>query len=95
MPIAVEREPRPRWPAVTHSPQHRKAAQLIKPITGINVRSTTRLCFLSEELKGFQCPLSPSTLFPALATPFLLDLHLQRRCQPLRRLLLCTCRLYV
>ena len=26
-----------------------------RPVTGINERSSTRLSFLSEELKGFQC----------------------------------------
>ena len=39
---------------------------------GINERSAAWLSFLSEELKGFQCPLSPYTLFLALSCPFLL-----------------------
>ena len=95
MPIAIEREPRPYRPAVLHSPQHRQAAQLFEPIMGIKERSTAPLCFLSEELKGSRCLLSPSTLFCALAIPLLLNIHVQRRCQPLCRLLICCRRLYV
>ena len=75
--IAIERGPLPRRPAVSHGPQHRQAAQLIEPIMGINKRSSARLSFLSEELKGFQCQLSPFNLFPAFATPVLLNLHVQ------------------
>ena len=75
MTIAIEREPCPRRPEVLHSPQHRQAAQFIEPITGINERSTAQLSFLSEELKGFQCPLSPSNLILSLALPVLLDLN--------------------
>ena len=92
--VAIEHEPRPRRPAVSYSPQHCQAAQLVEPITGINERSTARLSFLSEELKALQCPLSPSTLLPALSSPFPLNLHVQSHCQPLRRLLLCCRRLH-
>ena len=77
-----------------HIPQNFQAAQIVEPITGINKRSAAWLCLLSEELKDFQCSLSPSTLFLALACPFLLDLHLQHILQLLLRLLLCPCRLY-
>ena len=76
MPIAIEREPRPRRPAVSHSPQHFQAAQLVEPIKGINKRSSTCLCILSEELKGSQCPLSSSTLILSIGPPILLNLHL-------------------
>ena len=62
---------------------------------GINERCAAWLRFLSEELKGFQCPLSPSTLLLALACPFLLYLHPQRLCHPLRCLLLYYSRIYV
>ena len=55
MPIAIERESRPRQQAVPHSPQNCQAAQLVEPVTGINERSFARLSFLSEELKGSQC----------------------------------------
>ena len=64
--VAIERKSRSSRLAVPHSPQHRQAAQLIEPIAGINKRSSARLSFLSEELKGFQCPLSPSTPFLSL-----------------------------
>ena len=70
-------------------------AQLIETITGINKHSAARLCFLSEELKDFLRPLSPSTLFLALAYFFILDIHLQRPYQPLRLLPLCCPRLYI
>ena len=40
MPVAIEHKPRPRRPAVPHSPQHFQAAQLVEPITGINERSS-------------------------------------------------------
>ena len=36
---------------------------------GIKERSSAQLRFLSEELKGSQCPLSPPTLVLTLATP--------------------------
>ena len=96
MPIAIEREPSPCWPVVLHSPQHCQAAHLIEPITGINERSSARLSFLSEELKGSQCPLSPPTLFIFLflAPPLLLDLHPQCCREPFRHLLLGSYRLY-
>ena len=96
MPIAIEREPRPRRPAVPHSPQHSQAAQLVEPITGINERSDTWLSFLSEELKGFQCPLSHFTPFLSLTDPvlLLLHLHLKSRCQPFLCFFLRTRRLY-
>ena len=61
MPIAIEREPRPRRPEVSHSPQHCQAAQLVEPITGIKEGSSAWLCILSEELKGSQCPMSTAT----------------------------------
>ena len=61
--VAIERKSRSGRPAVPHSPQHCQAAHLIGAITGINERSSARLSILSEELKGFQCPLSPSTPF--------------------------------
>ena len=80
MPIAIEREPCPHRPVVPHSPHHCQAAQLVEPIMGINERCTARLSFLSEELQGFQCPLSPSTLILFLAPPVLLDLHPKRGC---------------
>ena len=64
--VSVEREPHPHRPAVLHSPQHFQAAQLIETIMGINGRCAFRIIFLSEELKGFQCLLSPSTPFLAL-----------------------------
>ena len=51
--------------------------------------------FLSEELKVFHCPLSPSTLLLALTCPFLLDLHPQHLFHLLHCLLLCYPRLYV
>ena len=78
MPIEIEHEPRPCRTAVLHSPQHCQAAQLVEPIKGIDERSTARLRFLSEEIKGLQCPLSPSTLILSLSTPVILDLH--RKC---------------
>ena len=59
--VSIERKSRSGRPAVLHSPQHCQAAQLIEAIVGINKRHATRLRILSEELKGFQCPLSPST----------------------------------
>ena len=69
MPIAIEGEPRPRQPAVPHSPQHCQAAQRVEPITVINDRSSAWLGFLTEELKVSQCPLSPPSLVLSLAPP--------------------------
>ena len=60
---------------MSHSPQHRQSAQLVEPITGVNERSAARLRFMSEELKIFQCLLSPSTLFLALDSLVLDNLH--------------------
>ena len=93
--IAIEGKYRSSLPAVPHSPYHGQAAQLVEPITGINECCSARLRFLSEELKGFQCPLIPSTLFLALDCPFLLYLHPQRLCHPLRCLLICNPHCYV
>ena len=94
MRIAIERKPRPRCPAVPHSPQHCQAAKFVEPVTGINERCSVQLYILSEELKGSQCPLSTITPFLALAVPVLFYLHLQRRRQLLCCLLLCTRYLY-
>ena len=63
-------------------------AQLVEAIAGINKRSPVWLSILSEELKGFQCPLSPSNPFLSLAAPVHLHLHLKSRRQPLLSLLL-------
>ena len=93
--IAIQRESHPRRPTVSHSPQHFQADQIVEPITGINEHCAARLCFLSEELKGFQCLLSTSTPFLALASLILHTLHPQRLCYPLRRFLLGARRLYV
>ena len=60
MPMAIEREPCPRRPAVQHCPQHFQEAHLVEPITGINERCSARLCILSEGLKGNWEPLSSS-----------------------------------
>ena len=68
--VAIEGEPLPCRPAVQPSPQHCQASQLVEAIAGINESSSA----LSEELKGFQCPLSPSTSFLSLAAP--VHLHL-------------------
>ena len=67
MPIAIERKPRPFRPEVPHSLQYCQAAQLVKPIPGINKSGSTWLCILSEELKGPQCLLISITLFLGLA----------------------------
>ena len=56
MPIEIEREPLPRQPAVPHSPQHCQLDQLVEPVTGVNERSSDRLCILSKELKGSYFP---------------------------------------
>ena len=95
--IAIERKSCSGRPAVPHSPQHRQAAQLIEAIAGINKRSATWIRILSEELKGFQCPLSPSTPFLSLAPPISFNLHLlclQSGLKDLCRLLLSTRRLF-
>ena len=94
MPIAIEREPRPRRPAVPHSPYHCQAAHLIEPITGINEHSPARLYILSEELKDSQCPLSPLTPFLALDFPVLFHLHPKCGLKSVCRLLLRSRRLY-
>ena len=75
--VAIESKSRSSRLAVLHSPQHRQSAQLVEAIAGINERSSARLRFLSEELKGFQCPLSPSTPFLSLALPVHLLLNLK------------------
>ena len=77
-----------------HSPHHFQAAQLVEPITGINERSSARLCILSEELKGSQCILSPFTPFLALTLACLLHFHPKCRLETLRRFLLRFRRLY-
>ena len=95
--VAIERKSRSDQPAVPHNPQHRQAAQLIEAIVGINKRLATRLRILSEELKGFLLPLSPSTPFLSLAPPISFNLHLpclQSGRKALCRLLLSTRRLY-
>ena len=50
--VAIERKSHSSQPAVPHSPQHRQAAQLVEPITGVNERSAGPLSFLSEELRS-------------------------------------------
>ena len=62
--VAIERKSRSSQPVMPHSPQHREAAHLVEAIAGINKRRVTRIRILIEELKGLQCPLSPSTPFP-------------------------------
>ena len=75
MPTEIERKPRPRRTAMPYSPQHCQAARLVEPITGINDLCPARLCFLSQELYGFQCLYSPIT--PFFSPALFLDLHLQ------------------
>ena len=67
--VAIERKSRSSRPAVPHSPQHCQADQLIEAIAGINKCRATWIRILSEELKGFQCPLSPSTPFLSPTPP--------------------------
>ena len=67
---------------------------LVDARNGFNECSAAWLCILSEELKGFQCLLSPSTPFLSLDFLVLHTLHPQRLCHPLGRFLLCACRLY-
>ena len=100
MPVSIESKPRPRRPAVPHSPQHCQAAQLVEPITDINEHCSARMSFLSEELKGSQFPLSLPSFVLLLATPVFLKFHLLRvlpKCgvKALCWLLLCSCRLFV
>ena len=90
MHIAIERKPPPRRSEMPHSLYPCQGAQLIKPITGINDRCTTWLCFLSQELYGFQLSWSPNTPFISLA----LFLHLQYCLKLLLCLLLCSLRLH-
>ena len=83
-----------------HSPQHFQAARLVEPITGINERCSDRLRFLSEKLKGSQCPLSLPSLILSIAPPVLLYLHLlwgpsKYGLKALYRVLLCYPHLYV
>ena len=80
-----------------HSLQHRQAAQLIEIIAVINKLRSTQLRILSEELKGFQCLLSPSTPYLSLAPPISFNLHLlclQSGLKALCHILLSTCSLY-
>ena len=67
MPIAVERAPRPRWPAMPQIPQNCEAAQIVEPIMIINEHCPAWLYFLIQELYGFQYPKSPITPFLSLA----------------------------
>ena len=95
--VEIERKSRSGRPAVPHSPQHRQAAQLIEAIAGINECRAARLRILSEELKGLQGPLSPSTDLLSLSHPISFNLHLlclQSGLKDLRCLLLSTRRLY-
>ena len=62
MPIAVERKPRPHWPAMPQCTQHCPADHLVKHIMGISECCPDWLCFLSQEPCGFQCPKIPFTL---------------------------------
>ena len=92
--VAIEGKCRSSRPAVLLSPQHRQAAQLVEAIAGINERSSARLRFLCEELKEFQCLLSPSTPFLYLALPVHLHLYLKCGRKPFLFLLLSSCHLY-
>ena len=47
--VAIERKSRSGWPAVSHSPQKRQAAQIIEAIAGINKRPATWLRILTQD----------------------------------------------
>ena len=55
MHVAIECEPRPRWSAVMHCPEHCQVDQIVEAIAVINRGCAAWLSILSWDTCGFQC----------------------------------------